>query len=249
MDASGKHELLIVIPAHNEEKNLPQVIDNMRNAGVFDYADCLVVDDASQDGTYDLIKSSGVMCISFIYNLGYGNALQAGYRFATERNYQYIIQMDADGQHDVCNIPAIYEALRSEEAPDVVLGSRFIKGSAEYKPGILKTVGFKYFEFVNQVMGGGHIKDVTTGLQGLSRAAFSYYACFDNFDSKFPDANMILQMKLLGFRVVQIPAVMHMRTEGVGMHSGLIKPAKYMIRSSIALLTVWLRIRVLKIKN
>ena len=250
MQYSVHHELLIIIPAHNEEKNLPSVFADMKAQSVFDYADVLVINDASTDDTARVIEESNAKCLNFIYNLGYGNALQAGYKYAMEHGYTYLIQMDADGQHDVSNIPVLYNELRKEpNSPDVVLGSRFLESSGSYSPGIFKAVGFKYFEFITKVMGGGVIKDVTTGLQGLSRRAFTYYAGYDNFDSKFPDANMILQMKLLGFTVVQVPATMHIRTEGEGMHSGFIKPVKYMIRSTIALLTVWIRIKVLKITN
>ena len=250
MQYSVHHELLIIIPAHNEEKNLPSVFADMKAQSVFDYSDVLVINDASTDDTARVIEESNATCLNFIYNLGYGNALQAGYKYAMEHGYTYLIQMDADGQHDVSNIPVLYNELRKEpHSPDVVLGSRFLESSGSYSPGIFKAVGFKYFEFITKVMGGGVIKDVTTGLQGLSRRAFTYYAGYDNFDSKFPDANMILQMKLLGFTVVQVPATMHIRTEGKGMHSGFIKPVKYMIRSTIALLTVWIRIKVLKITN
>lgn len=249
MNLQRGNELLIIIPAHNEENNLPGVFADMERAGVDKYADCLVINDASEDGTRKVVEKNGAKCLSFIYNLGYGNALQAGYKYAVLNGYKYVIQMDADGQHDVSNIPRIFAKLKSDEKPDIVLGSRFIEGSAEYNPGILKSFAFKYFEFIIKAMGGGYVADVTTGLQGLSRAAFTYYAGYDNFDAKFPDANMILLMKLIGYNVVQIPAVMHMRTEGVSMHAGIIKPAKYMVRSSIALFTVWMRVKVLKKKN
>ncbi len=62
--------------------------------------------------------------------------------------------------------------------------------------------------------------DPTTGLQGLSRRAFTVYARYTHFHDKYPDANMITQMLLLGFREEEIPALMHVRTEGISMHSG-----------------------------
>ena len=66
-----------------------------------------------------------------VFNLGYGSGLQLGYKYAVRKDYCYVIQMDADGQHDVCNIPKIYETLQTRDAngelPDIVLGSRFME--------------------------------------------------------------------------------------------------------------------------
>lgn len=239
------HELLVIIPAYNEKKNLPFVFDALRQNQIDRIADILIIDDASTDGTADIARSNGASCISFIFNLGYGNALQMGYKYANEKGYKYLIQLDADTQHDPCNIPVIYKALKTPcedgRMPDIILGSRFMKGSAEYDPGFMKKIGFLWLGFLVRLFGGGRLADATTGLQGLSRRAFSYYARFDNFDAKYPDANMILEMKLRGYRILQIPAVMHTRKSGKGMHTGIWKPAKYMVRSSIALIVARMR--------
>ena len=69
---------------------------------------------------------------------------------------------------------------------------------------------------------------------------------YNKFDDKYPDANMIMQMLLLGFRVAEIPAVMHARTEGVSMHSGL-KPVIYMFRMMYSIVAVWVRIKIYKV--
>ena len=74
----------------------------------------------------------------------------------------------------------------------------------------------------------------------------SYYAGYGHFDDMYPDANMIMQMLLLGFRVKEVPAVMHARTEGVSMHSGL-KPIKYMFRMMFSIIAVWIRVRLYKV--
>ncbi len=245
-----KHDLLVVIPAHNEEKNLPGLFADMEEQGVFRLADVLVVDDASTDATARIAGESGAGCISFLSNLGYGAALQMGYQYASLQGYDYLIQMDGDRQHDPCNVPLLYERLKTpcEDGvkPDIVLGSRFLPGSAPYDPGALKKLGFHWFSFLTRLLGGGELADATTGLQGLSRRAFAHYAGFDNFDASYPDANMILEMKLLGFRVIQVPAVMHVRASGKGMHAGIWNPVKYMVRSTVAVVIAWMRWRLLR---
>jgi hypothetical protein len=87
--------------------------------------------------------------------------------------------------------------------------------------------------------------DPTTGLQGLSRRTVLFYSKYNQFDDRYPDANMIMQMILLGFRVKEVPAVMHARTAGRSMHSGL-KPIVYMIRMFFSILATEFRVKVLK---
>ena len=245
MSMEKKRDLLIVIPAYNEGKNLPLLFRAMGEKEVDQIADILIVDDASDDQTAEIARQNGAACISFLCNLGYGNALQMGYKYARELGYRYLIQLDADMQHDPCNIPVLYEALQTPgedgALPDIVLGSRFMKGSGEYNPGLMKRIGFRWFSLLVRLLGGGVLADATTGLQGLSRRAFCYYAGFDHFDANYPDANMILEMKLRGYRVLQVPAVMHLRQMGTGMHAGIWSPIKYMVRSTIAVIVARMR--------
>lgn len=158
--------------------------------------------------------------------------------------------MDADGQHDVCNIPQIYERLRQKDAdgryPDIVLGSRFMEESSDFPVSMTKKLAYALFRKMIKMTTGRHIYDPTTGLQGLSRKAFLYYSKYKHFDDKYPDANMIIQMLLLGFKVEEIPAVMHNRQTGVSMHSGL-KPVIYMFRMVFSIIGVVFRVKVLKI--
>lgn len=236
------NRVLIIIPAYNEEHNLEKVMKGLRAYDVFSFADILIIDDASGDGTAEIALRNQARCIRFPYNLGYGNALQTGYKYARRHGYPYVIQMDADGQHDPCNIERIYRTLCSaEDDADIVLAGRFLEGSSPYKTGLVMKLAFWWFRTLIRCMGGLHVMDSTTGLQGLKRRAFSCYAGFDHFDSDYPDSNMILQMALLGFKIKQIPAVMHHRESGKGMHAGLLRPARYMFRSTTAVFAVWLR--------
>ena len=244
-----KHDLLIIIPAYNEEKNLPVVLDDMKEAGIFDFADVLVMNDASSDDTNWIAKSFPVHVVSHVFNLGYGLAIQLGYKYAVRRGYSYVIQMDADGQHDVSNVDNLYRALRTPDEdgrlPDIVIGSRFLKDSPRFNAGFLKIIAIKLFRSVIRMFTGKRIMDPTSGLQGLSFKAFLYYSLYTNFDDRYPDANMILQMLLLGFKIKEIPAVMHYRTSGKSMHSGL-RPIIYMFRVGMSLLAVRFRYKWLK---
>lgn len=245
-----QRELLIIIPAYNEEKNIPAVLDQLEQPDIAEIADILVMDDASLDNTRQIVQDRGHTVVTHIFNLGYGSGLQLGYKYAVKKGYQYVIQMDADGQHDVCNVAKLYEKLRTPDSegrcPDIVLGSRFLEESAPFPMGKIKRLAVWMFRTLIRIGTHRRIMDPTTGLQGLSRRAFQYYATYSRFDDRYPDANMILQMLLLGFRVEEIPAVMHIRKEGVSMHSGL-KPVFYMFRMMFSMIAVWVRIRLYKV--
>mgnify|MGYP004465737743 FL=1 len=243
-------EVLVIIPAYNEAANIGKVLDQLEKPEISDIADILVMNDASVDSTNWLVKARGHAVVTHVFNLGYGSGIQLGYKYAVRRGYKYVIQMDADGQHDVCNIPLIYNRLRQKDEdgryPDIVLGSRFMEGSGDYKVSFAKRLAFKLFRFMMKVASGREFADPTTGLQGLSRKAVLYYSQYNHFDDKYPDTNMIMQMVLLKFKVVEMPAVMHLRTSGVSMHSGL-KPIWYMLRMFFSVLAVIFRCKVLKV--
>lgn len=243
-----RKELLIIMPAHNEEENIVNVLTELAAPEIAAIADVLVMNDASSDKTNRIVKEKGHELVTNVFNLGYGSALQLGYKYAIRRRYKYVIQMDADGQHDVCNIPILYERLRTPdengEYPDIVLGSRFMEGSSSFAVPLAKRIGYCVFRFLIRVTTGRKIHDPTTGLQGLSWRAVLYYSRYGNFDDKYPDANMIIQMLLLGYRMEEVPAVMHSREHGVSMHSGL-KPLVYVFRMIFSILAVIFRIRVL----
>ena len=245
-----KKEVLIIIPAYNEEKTITVLLEQLEKPEISEIADVLVMNDASSDSTNWITKKRNHAVVTHVFNLGYGSGLQLGYKYAVRKKYQYVIQMDADGQHDVCNIPVIYKELKTPDEngnfPDIVLGSRFMEGSTEFPVSPVKKFAFGWFRFLLRIGTGRKFTDPTTGLQGLSWKTFLFYSKYNNFDDQYPDANMLMQMSLLGFRIREIPAVMHLRVNGISMHSGL-KPFVYMFRMTFSLMAVWIREKILKI--
>lgn len=244
-----RKDLLIIIPAYNEAGNLGQFLARLKEPDISSKADVLVINDASTDATKEIALKYGVTVVSHVYNLGYGSGLQTGYKYAVRKGYKYVIQVDGDGQHDARNIPVLYEALTSGDAdgslPEIVIGSRFMEGSFPYKVSVVKRFAIGLFKWMIRMTTGKRFTDPTSGLQGLNRRALQFYARFGNFDDRYPDANMILQMTLLGYRMMEVPAIMHYRTEGISMHSGF-KPFVYMFRMFFSILAVFIRIRILR---
>lgn len=240
-------EVLIIIPAFNEEASIGTLLEQLADNKVQNLADVLVVNDASADKTSHISKKYGVTLVSHVFNLGYGSALQLGYKYAVRRKYKYVIQLDADGQHDVSNVFTIYKRLRQKDAngrqPDIVIGSRFLEGSVSFPLSRVKKIAMVFFRYIIQWATKERILDPTSGLQGLNRQAFLYYSLFQNFNYSFPDANMIIQMLLLGFKVEEIPAIMHKRKTGESMHSGFWRPLFYMLIMPLSIVGVYFRVK------
>ena len=165
-------ELLIIIPAYNEEASISGFLSKLLADESHTYADILVINDASTDNTLSIVQELNIPVISHPYNLGYGTALQTGYKYAVINGYQYIIQIDSDGQHDVCNIQRIYELLTSKEKPDLVIGSRFLKGSQSFPISLTKKIAIAFFSIVIRLTSRQKISAPTSGLQGLNRKVF-----------------------------------------------------------------------------
>ena len=134
-------EVLIIIPAYNEEKNISKVLDRLEQPEIAEFADILVMNDASSDNTNWIVKARHHAVVTHVFNLGYGSALQLGYKYAIRCNYRYVIQMDADGQHDAGNLINLYRALKTPDEngayPDIVLGSRYLNDSPYFETSAL----------------------------------------------------------------------------------------------------------------
>ena len=156
-----KKKTLIVIPAHNEQENIRHVIEELRG---LDYGlDAVVVDDASTDGTPDVLRRLGQRTVRLSTNLGYGGAVQSGFKYALAHGYDYVIQMDGDCQHDPASIPALIDVVHSGQA-DVALGSRFL-GKVTYHVPLLRKAGIALFRSVVSFFMKQKITDPTSGFQ------------------------------------------------------------------------------------
>lgn len=239
-----KKDTLIIMPAYNEESSIGPFLDQLLSASCMEYADILVINDSSSDQTETILETKQIPHLSHPYNLGYGTALQSGYKYAIKKNYSYVIQLDSDGQHDIANIDLIHNCLLGKDTgklPDLVIGSRFLAGSQSFPISKVKMLAIHFFRAVIHQECGQRITDPTSGLQGLSHPVFEYYSHYGHFDNNYPDSNMIIQMALLDFQIREIPAIMHARTAGKSMHFGIIKPMIYMMVMFFSTLNIYFR--------
>ena len=208
---------VVIIPALNEAARLGRVIDRAR--GCAPTLAVLVVDDGSRDETAAVARAHGAHVVSHPFNLGYGAALQTGYKHAMRAGYRYLVQMDADGQHDPADIERLLAPLRAGAA-DVVIGSRFAEARG-YRMGAARVAGRAFFQRLLVACGGPRVSDPTSGFQALGRAAFTF-CCEEFYPSDFPDVDVLLLLHRRGFRITEIPVTMAPSPPGhVTMHAGL----------------------------
>ena len=226
---------LVILPAYNEERTLRDVIGAIREN--LPQADILVVNDGSTDQTGPIAYREGATVINHPFNLGYGAALQTGFRFAKKRDYEYVITMDGDGQHIPSTAASLVAAMQAHDA-DVVIGSRFT--GTGYKMGILRRTGVMLFSLVAKAYTGIPITDPTSGFQLFRRRAFSYLAEGDNYPLDYPDVNIIMALHKKEFRIVEAPVTMKENLSGKSMHSGF-RPLLYVLKMFLAIVMVLVR--------
>jgi glycosyltransferase involved in cell wall biosynthesis len=167
--------------------------------------------------------------------MGYSGAVQAGFKYAAGKDYDYVVQFDGDGQHMAHEIHKLLEHIRTSGA-DIVIGSRF-KINTDYPHPLFRRIGSKIFSLLIRWTCGRQISDPTSGFQILSRKAYMKYSGMFNYP-QFPDANLIIKMLLEGFRIEEVPVKMKKREHGVSMHTGIIAPLKYMIKILYSILII-----------
>jgi glycosyltransferase involved in cell wall biosynthesis len=186
---------LIIIPAFNEEKNLPSVLaEIMAHLPGFDV---VVVNDGSNDRTAEVAASFGAGVISHPVNIGYGAAVQTGFKYASRCGYDRIVLMDADGQHDAADAPVLVRTLREHDA-DMIIGSRFM-GKRPYKTTLARIVGRNLFSLITYIITHRSFLDITSGFQALNGRAVAFLS--KNYPVDFPDAEVIILMLLSGFKI------------------------------------------------
>jgi glycosyltransferase involved in cell wall biosynthesis len=226
-----KPSYLAVIPAYNESATLSQVIHAMRSrAPEFDL---LVVDDGSTDGTADLARTLGVRVLRVPFNLGVGGAVQAGFVYAVENGYEYVAQVDGDGQHDPGELSKLRAAMREPDQVDMVCGSRFLTNDYQYPAPISRRTGIHIFAFLLSRMLRRPISDPTSGFRLYNRRAVDLFA--RDYPHDYPEVEAVLMLHHHRLRMREIPVRMHLRGGGQSsIRSG--KSAYYMIKVLLALL-------------
>jgi glycosyltransferase involved in cell wall biosynthesis len=231
-------DLLIVIPAWNEQATIADVIAEVQR--VVPRADLLVVNDGSTDRTSSIARRAGARVLDLPVNLGVGGAMRAGYRFAERYGYQMAVQLDADGQHDPASVPLLLEMLEADEA-DVVIGARFA-GVGSYSVGWARRATMRFLSAVLSRVAGSTLTDTTSGFKACNRAAIQRFAADYPAEYLGDTVESLVIAARAGLRIRQVGVEMRPRAGGTPSHSP-VKAAVFLVRAMLAMVVALTRPR------
>lgn len=238
--------VLVILPVHNEEKNLPSLLPALLRECQEIQADVVAINDASNDRSLQILEQHGVQTLSHVSQMGYGVTIQTGYKYAYRSGYDYAIQLDGDGQHDPRCLPSILNEIQSQKY-DIAIGSRFLpqekipfppKGEL-YFGTFLRWIGIHLFRLVLLCLCWRRITDPTSGYIGFNRRALQFL-CGKSFPFDYPDADMIITFLKNGLRICEIPVYMYQNGKRHSLHRGC-RPIWYVIKVFISIFIASIR--------
>lgn len=231
-------KVLMIVPAYNEELNIKDTISkiieyNKKSNNEIDY---IVINDGSTDKTREVCEKNNYNVINLIHNLGIGGAVQTGYKYALENNYDVAIQFDGDGQHDENYIDKLVDEIK--KGNDFVIGSRFVSDLSKFKSTGTRRMGIKFLSLLIKICTGKRIYDPTSGFRAANKRVIELFS--KNYPTEYPEPESTTSLIRKKYKVSEIPVEMHERKHGTSS----IKPLKsiyYMFSVSVAIIitSIW----------
>ncbi len=231
-------KVLMIVPAYNEELNIKDTISkiieyNKKSNNIIDY---IVINDGSTDKTKEVCEKNNYNIINLIHNLGIGGAVQTGYKYALENNYDVAIQFDGDGQHDENYIDKLVDEIT--KGNDFVIGSRFVSDLSKFKSTGTRRMGIKFLSLLIKICTGKRIYDPTSGFRAANKRVIELFS--KNYPTEYPEPESTTSLIRKKYKVSEIPVEMHERKHGTSS----IKPLKsiyYMFSVSVAIIitSIW----------
>jgi hypothetical protein len=229
---SEKREILIIIPAYNEEGGIRGVLRKVPREILGYEVKTVVVDDGSADATEAIAREEGFPVVSHVVNRGQGDALRTGFAIARAERADIVINLDADGQYKPEEIERLVKPIIEDEA-DFVLGSRFMGFYEE--AGSVRHVGVVFFSRMISLLTGTKISDCTNGFRAIR---VSELHKLDLREDRFNATEIILEALKKKLRFAQVPVTMLSRAAGETK-----KPPKlaYPLGVFRVIISTWLR--------
>jgi len=232
-----------VVPAYNEEESIANVVSSI-NALQMEGVEILpvVVNDCSSDRTAEIVlaleadTTVNVVLLDLPVNLGIGGAVQTGFRFAFEKDFDYAVQVDGDGQHPVSEIPKLLEELQNANA-NVAIGSRFILREGFQSTG-MRRLGINYLKNLLRLLSGLSILDNTSGFRLFDRKALELVN--DYYPDEYPEPEAIIIFAKNKLKIIEVAVKMSERNGGVSSIR-YIDQLYYILKVSLAIFYSYIR--------
>ena len=209
-------KVLLMIPAYNEEDNILKTCNSILNynKGKNDIKyDILVINDGSKDGTEKILIDNKINHISLIHNLGIGGAVQTGYKYAYENDYDIAVQFDGDGQHDVTYVKNIIKPIIKGEA-DFSIGSRYIDvKTSKFKSTVARQIGIKLISFLIKIVTKKKVLDTTSGFRACNKKIIKEFA--NNYPTEYPEPITTTELLKKKYKLEEVAVSMNERENGM----------------------------------
>ncbi len=228
--------LLVVVPAYNEESSIATVVSQIRECST--PCDVVVIDDGSTDATASEARAAGALVVTLPFNLGIGGAVQTGFLFAQANGYEYMAQVDGDGQHSPEALEVLLRALERDPNLDMACGSRFLTSDYAYRASTARRLGIRLFAFSLTHALHRRITDPTSGFRVWNRRAIELFAA--GYPHDYPEVESLLMLHLSGLSFAEVAVPMHRRAGGRSSITSA-RSGYYMLKVSLALFAGLLR--------
>ena len=229
-------KLLILIPAYNEAENIERVVNNLtENYPQHDY---VIINDGSTDATRKVCARNHYNLLDLPVNVGLSGAIKSGMRYANYYGYDYVLQLDGDGQHDPKYIQSMVDKMMETDC-DIVIGSRF---KTEKKPFTARMIGSQILTAaIWLTTRGKYIGDVTSGMRLFNKKMIKRFG-YDMHYSPEPDT--LAYLLNCGVKIEEVQVEMHERIGGVS-YLNFKNSMWYMMKMMFSIMFFqWFRIRV-----
>lgn len=226
-------KVLLIIPAYNEEENIEKTIKKIETYNKdIDY---IVINDGSRDNTSKILDEKNIKHIDLVHNLGIGGAVQTGYKYAYENNYDIAIQFDGDGQHDINCIDKIIDPLINEKI-DMCIGTRYLdKSSSKFQSTFIRRLGSNIITIFIKLFTRTKITDPTSGFRAVNKNVIEEFA--KNYPTEYPEPESTVSLLVNKYKVKEVPVNMNEREGGdSSLTLNLWKPVDYMIKVILAII-------------
>ena len=233
-------KILLIIPAYNEEDCILKTYESIKNYNSksdIKY-DVIVINDGSTDNTELILNDNNIPHISLIHNLGIGGAVQTGYKYAYENDYDIAIQFDGDGQHDINYVMDIINPIINNSC-DFTIGSRYIdKSKSKFQSTKARQFGISIISKVIKLVTGKKVLDTTSGFRACNRKIIKEFS--NNYPLEYPEPVTTTELLKKGYKYKEIPVSMNERVGGKSSIKSL-KNAYYMFNVCLSIIIVGLR--------
>jgi len=220
---------LIIIPAYNEAENIENVVNNLiKNYPQYDY---VIINDGSRDNTEKICIKNKYQVLNLPINMGIGGAVQTGYCYARDNDYDMAVQIDGDGQHDVAFLEKMIAVIEEGRA-DIVIGSRFVEKEG-FQSSKLRRTGIMFLSRLAWILTGVMVKDITSGYRVVNRRFINVFA--EDYPFDYPEPEAVVIAAVHGGKICEYPVVMRERENGESSIT-FKKSIYYMIKVTLAML-------------